>query len=100
MPTRNSLPLAAMLAAGLSACTQHGGTLTGAPEQVGALVSRGYDCGLTPNRQRIAQRYRGDERARFVAASQMAAVRSYNRPVACHGWEREAVSSALWSAQR
>lgn len=80
--------LAACNAAGYSAAP-------GTPEYAAQLVSRGYDCGLRPQRGRIAAAYRGEERRRFMAANAGHAVRSYNRPVACGEWERSQVARDL-----
>lgn len=86
------LGLATMLA-GCNATGFH--AMPGTPEYAAALVSRGYDCGLSPNRGRIAAQYRGGERQRFVAANQRYAVQSYNRPQLCSDFERMQVAQDL-----
>jgi hypothetical protein len=69
--------------------------IPGTPEYAAAQVSRGYDCGLRPDRQRIASRLRPEERRRFQQANALYAVRSYNAPQACGNYERNRVSSEL-----
>ena len=83
------------IAAALGACTHHVSAAPGTPEHAAQLVSRGYDCGLRPQRGRIAAAYRGEERRRFMAANAGHAVRSYNRPVACGEGERSQVARDL-----
>ena len=67
----------------------------GTPEYAAAQVSRGYDCGLRPDRQRIISRLPPEERRRFQQANALYAVRSYNAPQACGLYERSRVSSEL-----
>lgn len=69
--------------------------LPGTPEYAAAQVSRGYDCGLRPDRQRIIGRLRPDERRRFQQANALYAVRSYNAPQACGFHERSRVGGEL-----
>lgn len=79
----------------LAACNHPMSAQPGTPEHAAQLVSRGYDCGLRPQRGRIAAAYRGEEHRRFMAANAGLAVRSYNRPVACGERERSQVARDL-----
>lgn len=67
----------------------------GTPEYAAAQVSRGYDCGLRPDRRRIISRLSPDERRRFTQANAIYAVRSYNAPQVCGLYERSRISSEL-----
>jgi hypothetical protein len=78
----------------LGGCTGFG-PVPGTPEYAAAQVSRCYDCGLRPDRQRILSRLAPDERRRFTQANAVYAVRSYNAPRACGLYERSRVSSEL-----
>jgi hypothetical protein len=92
------MPLLATFGAGvaLGGCVMPGGgPLPGTPEYAAAQVSRGYDCGLRPDRQRIANRLRPEERRRFAQANALYAVRSYNAPQACGSFERSRVGGEL-----
>lgn len=67
----------------------------GTPEYAAAQVSRGFDCGLRPNRERILKGLSLDEQRRFYRANALYAVRSYNAPRSCGAFERNRVSSEL-----
>lgn len=67
----------------------------GTPDFAAAQVSRGYDCGLRVDRNRIIAALGPSERARFLAASRSLAVKSYRAPRACDAWERAVVQQEL-----
>lgn len=92
--------LVLVMAGALSGCNQHMDASRGTPEYAAALVSRGYNCGLHPNRSRIVAGYSRDERVRFVSANSAYAVRSYNRPVHCGEIERAQVARDLQARSR
>lgn len=72
----------------------------GTPEYAAAQVSRGYDCGLRPDRQRIISRLAPEERRRFQQANALYAVRSYNAPQTCGLYERHRISGELSALMR
>jgi hypothetical protein len=85
-----------LLLAALSACQSVGvAHAPGTPEYAAALVSRGYDCGLRPNRAGIARPFSGEDRRRFVRAGQELSVKAYNAPRGCGVVERAAISHEL-----
>jgi hypothetical protein len=84
----------------LAACNQHTAYTRGTPEYAGAIVSRGYDCGLRVERGRVVAVYQGEERRRLIATNQALAVRSYNFPRACSDAERASIASELRAAAR
>jgi hypothetical protein len=83
----------------LSACQSTGiPYAAGTPEYAAALVSRGYDCGLRPDRAGITRPMGRAERSRFVGTGQVLSVRSYNAPRGCSAVERAAVLNELRAA--
>lgn len=72
----------------------------GTPEYAAAQVSRGYDCGLRPDRQRILRNLAPDERRRFLDANARFAVRAYNAPRGCGPLERSQVDRELGGLAR
>ena len=78
----------------LAGCTGFG-PVPGTPEYAAAQVSRGYDCGLRPDRQRILKGLSPEERRRFTQANAAYAVRSYNAPQTCGLYERSRVNGEL-----
>ncbi len=69
--------------------------LAGTPEYTGAMVSRGYDCGLRVDRGRIIALESGYRRTDAVRAGQVYAVAAYRAPKACDANERAYVSTEL-----
>ena len=96
--TRRWLAVLAPLA--LAACQNKTSYLPGTPEHSAAIVSRGYDCGLSVERGRVVAAYRGAERQRFVSANRQMAVRSYNAPRHCTDGEQASVADELRSLAR
>ncbi len=86
----------ALLPLVLSACQSSGiAYAPGTPEYAAALVSRGYDCGLRPDRAGVARPLTGEERRRFVRTGQELSVKAYNAPKGCGVVERATVSNEL-----
>jgi hypothetical protein len=69
--------------------------VAGSPQYTGAIVSRGYDCGLRVDRGRIIALESGYRRTDAVLAGQYYAVAAYRAPKVCDAGERAFVSAEL-----
>jgi hypothetical protein len=88
-----ALPCAALLLAGCE--TMQVMPVAGSPQYTGAIVSRGYDCGLRVDRGRIIALESGYRRTDAVRAGEFYAVAAYRAPKTCDANERAFVSAEL-----